>query len=76
MVTAEFPKFADILTAALSQHHLLGFEITQLELALGSSTTNKTSGSDGIPAELYEILKDDGVKVLHSVYQQIWKTQQ
>ena len=48
----------------------------QLELALGSTTTNKTSGSDGIPAELYEILKDDGVKVLHSVYQQIWKTQQ
>ena len=37
---------------------------------------NKTSGGDGIPAELFQILKDDAVKVLHSVCQQIWKTQQ
>ena len=37
---------------------------------------NKASGTDGIPAELFEILKDDAVKVMHSVYQQIWKTQQ
>ena len=37
---------------------------------------NKASGGDGIPAELFEILKDDAVKVLHSIYQQIWKTQQ
>ena len=37
---------------------------------------NKTSGTDGIPVELFQILKDDAVKVLHSVYQQIWKTQQ
>ena len=37
---------------------------------------NKTSGGDGIPAELFQILKDDSVKVLHSIYQQIWKTQQ
>ena len=37
---------------------------------------NKTSGSDGIPAELFQILKDDAVKVLHSICQQIWKTQQ
>ena len=37
---------------------------------------NKTSGSDGIPAELFQILEDDAVKVLHSVCQQIWKTQQ
>ena len=44
--------------------------------ALGSITTNKASGGDGIPAELFEILKDDAVKVMHSVYQQIWKTQQ
>jgi len=39
-------------------------------------TTNKASGSDEIPAELFQILKDDAVKVLHSVCQQIWKTQQ
>ena len=37
---------------------------------------NKASGSDGIPAELFQILKDNAVKVLHSIYQQIWKTQQ
>ena len=44
--------------------------------ALGSITTNKPSGGDGIPAELFQILGDDAVKVLHSVNQQIWKTQQ
>ena len=44
--------------------------------ALGSNTTNKASGGDGIPAELFLILKDDAVKVLHSICQQIWKTQQ
>ena len=44
--------------------------------ALGSITTNKASGGDGIPIELFQILKDDVVKVLHSIYQQIWKTQQ
>ena len=44
--------------------------------ALGSITTNKASGGDGIPAELYQILKNDAVKVLHSICQQIWKTQQ
>ena len=38
--------------------------------------TNKASGGDGIPVELFQILKDDAVKVLHSIYQQIWKTQQ
>ena len=37
---------------------------------------NKASGGDGIPMELFQILKDDAVKVLHSIYQQIWKTQQ
>ena len=40
-----------------------------------SITTNKASGDDGIPVELFQILKDDAVKVLHSIYQQIWKTQ-
>jgi len=44
--------------------------------ALGSITTNKTSGGDGIPVELFQILKGDAVKVLHSICQQIWKTQQ
>ena len=43
--------------------------------AIGSITTNKAIGGDGIPAELFQILKDDAVKVLHSVCQQIWKTQ-
>ena len=42
---------------------------------LGSITTNRASGGDGIPAELFQILKDDVVKVLHSICQQIWKTQ-
>ena len=44
--------------------------------ALGSITTNKASGSDGIPVELLQILKDDAVKLLHSICQQVWKTQQ
>ena len=44
--------------------------------ALGSITTNKASGDDGIPVELFQILKDNAVKVLHSICQQIWKTQQ
>ena len=44
--------------------------------ALGSITTNKPTGGDTIPIELFQILKDDAVKVLHSICQQIWKTQQ
>ena len=48
----------------------------KVKWALGSITTNKASGGDGIPVELFEILKDDAVKVLHSICQQIWKTQQ
>ena len=59
--------------------------ITQLEpdilecdvqWALGSITMNKASGGDGIPVELFQMLRDDAVKVLHSICQQIWKTQQ
>ena len=46
-----------------------------VEWALGSITLNKASGSDKIPAELYHILKDDALRVLHSICQQIWKTQ-
>ena len=48
----------------------------EVKWALRSITTNKTSGGDGIPAELFQILKDDAVKMLHSICQQIWKTQQ
>ena len=48
----------------------------EVKWALGSITTNKTSEGDVIPAELFQILKDDAVKVLCSIYQQIWKTQQ
>ena len=48
----------------------------KVQWALGSITTNKASGSDGIPVELFQILKDDAVKVLHSICHQIWKTQQ
>ena len=44
----------------------------EVKWALGSITTNKASGGDGIPVELFQILKDDSVKVLHSVCQQIW----
>ena len=53
-------------------------EILECEIrwALESITTNKASGGDGIPVELFQILKDDAVKVLHSICQQIWKTQQ
>ena len=48
----------------------------EVKWALGSITTNKASGGDGIPVELFQILKDDAVKVLHSICQQIWKTWQ
>ena len=47
----------------------------EVKWALGSITINKANGGDGIPAELFQILKDDAVKVIHSIYQQIWKTQ-
>ena len=45
----------------------------EVKWALGSITMNKANGGDGIPAELFQILKDGAVKVLHSIYQQIWK---
>ena len=48
----------------------------EVKWALGRITTHKASGGDGITAELFQILKDDAVKVLHSICQQIWKTQQ
>ena len=48
----------------------------EVKWALGTITTNKASGGNGIPVDLFQILKDEGVKVLHSICQQIWKTQQ
>ena len=48
----------------------------EVKQTLESITTNKTIGGDGIPVELFQILKDDAVKVLHSIYQHIWKTRQ
>ena len=48
----------------------------KVKWALGNITTNKASGGDGIPFELFQILKDDPVKVLHSICQQVWETQQ
>ena len=54
-------------------HDILEYEV---KWALGSISTNRASGSDGIPIELFQTLKDDVVKVLHSIYPQIWKTQQ
>ena len=55
------------------QPDILEYEV---KWALGSITTNKASAGDGIPVELFQVLKDDAVKVLHSMCQQIWKTQQ
>ena len=49
---------------------------SEIRWALGSITTNKASGGDGIPAELFQVLEDGAVKVLHSICQQTWKTQQ
>ena len=51
------------------------FPVCEVKGALGNITTNKASGGDGIPVELFKILKDDAVKVLCSICQQIWKTQ-
>ena len=56
--------------------HLVDIPECKVKWALGSITTNKASGGDGIPVELFQILKDDAVKVVQSTCQQIWKTQQ
>ena len=62
----------------ISDHGVYGFYglIDLVKQALGSIGTKKASGGDGIPAELFQILKDDAVKVLHWICQQIWETQQ
>ena len=57
----------------MGRNHILECEV---KWALESITMNKASGGDGIPVELFQILKDDAVEVLHPIYQQIWKTQQ
>ena len=68
-----FPQFIVIHTVKNLEPNILECEV---KWALESITTNKARGGDGIPVELFQILKDDAVKVLHSIYQQIWKTQQ
>ena len=62
----------DVITHTHLEPDILECEV---EWALGSITINKTNGGDGIPIELFQILKDDAVKVLHAICQQIWKTQ-
>ena len=62
-----------LITPTHLEPDILEYEV---RWALGSITTNKASGGNGIPVELFQILKDDAVKVLHSICQQIWKTQQ
>ena len=66
------PDYKDCVITQL-EPDILEYEV---KWALDSITTNKASGGDRIPVELFQILKDDAVKVLHSTYQQIWKTQQ
>ena len=61
---------------AVITHLVLDILECEVKRALGSITSNKTSGSDGIPVDIFQILKDDTVKVLHSICEQIWKTQQ
>ena len=62
-----------VITHTQLEPDILECEVKQ---ALGNITMNKASGGDGIPVELFQILKDDAVKVLHSTCQQIWKSQQ
>ena len=64
-----------ITTMVWISHLEPGILECEVKWALGSTTTNKASGGDGIPVELFQILKDYAVKVLHSICQQIWKTQ-
>ena len=68
VATAEFSKFAGVITDLESD--ILECEV---KWALESITTNKANGGDGIPVELSQILKDDAMKVLHSIHQHIWK---
>ena len=64
-----------ITTLAVITHLEPGILECEVKWALGIITMTKATGGDGIPAELFQILKNDAVKVLHSIFQQIWKTQ-
>ena len=68
-----FATVMELLTSMYLEPDILECEV---KWALERITTNEASGGDGIPVELFQILKDDAVKVLHSICQQIWKTQQ
>ena len=74
----DIKKRWQVYTEELYKNTHLELDILECEVkwALESITTNKASGGDGIPVELFQILIDDAVKVLHSICQQIWKTQQ
>ena len=70
------PDNHDGVITHLKYDHSLHILECEVKWALESITMNKASGGDGIPIELFQTLKDDAVKVLHSICQQIWKTQQ
>ena len=69
------PNVPDCYNSVVS-HPEPGILEGEVKWALGSTAVNKTSGCDGIPVELFKTLKDDAIEVLHSICQQIWKTQQ
>ena len=71
-----YPFETNISSNKVSIAIILDILECEVKWALESITTNKDSGGDGIPVELVQILKDDAVKVLHSICQQMWKTQQ
>ena len=71
-----FVQFFRVFLPPLNILEYLNILECEVKWALESITTNKASGGDGIPVELFQILKDDAVKVLHSICQQIWKTRQ
>ena len=69
-------SYLEPVCCSISTHLEPDIQECEVKWALGSIIMNKASGGDGIPVELFQILKDGAVKVLHSIYQQIWKTQQ
>ena len=84
-IRKRWQEYTELSKKVLMTHHNHDGLITHLEpdilkcevkWALGSITMSKASGADGIPAEVFKILKDDSVKALHSICQQVWKTQQ
>ena len=84
-IKKRWQKYTELYTKDLNDQDNCNAVITYLKQdileckvkwALGSITMNKASGGDGIPVELFQILKDDAAKVLHSICKQIWKTQQ